>query len=244
MKRYVNRVKDEFAAVNKGGDWKMNATLLYASVVLFLYCYFGSFTFFEKTFAGLPDMGYWRIIYHHCMNFVLFFCLGLMFVRFVLKQPLRCYGLDFRRRRLGLLFILAGIPFAALSGLTSVFDDQLRATYPLIDLREYSTWQFVLGYYVSYFLYYIGWEFLFRGLLLNAGRKKLGIMGAILLTTMVSALIHTCIASFGKPMAETLSAIPGGIIFGYMACKTRSMYPSLMVHAMIGFFTDLFIFFL
>ena len=68
----------------------------------------------------------------------------------------------------------------------------------------------------------------------------MGVVAAILFTTMISALIHTSIASMGKPMIETLSAIPAGIIFGYIAYKTRSMIPPLIIHTLIGFSTDFF----
>ena len=240
MKILIQMIREEFATVNKDSDGKLNLTLLYGSFVLFIYCYFGSYSFFEQTFADVPDLAYWKIIYHHCMNFLLFFCCGLIFIKFVLRRPLRDYGLSFGEKKLSLLFILFAIPFSVLSGVSGAGDEQLRAAYPLVNLHEYGTWQFVLGYYVSYFLYYIGWEFFFRGLLLNASKRKMGVVAAILFTTMISALIHTSIASMGKPMIETLSAIPAGIMFGYIAYKTRSMIPPLIIHTLIGFSTDFF----
>lgn len=243
-KTLVGWIKEEFAMVTEKSDRSLNLSLLFACIMLFVYCYFGSFSFYEKAFAGTPEVGYWRIIYHHCTFFALMFVLGLVFIKLVLRRSPKDYGLAFGHKKLSVILILIGIPMAALSGLTSETDEQLTATYPLIDLNMYRTWQYVLGYYVSYFLYYIGWEFLFRGLLLNASKKAMGVVGAILFTTMISALIHTSIAAFGKPMIETLSAIPAGIIFGYIAHKTQSIYPTLIIHAMIGFFTDWFIFFL
>ena len=241
-KTLMNKISEEFTVINKDSDRGMNLSLLFACIILFVYCYFGSFSFFEKTFAGLADLGYWKIIYHNCMSFVLFFVCGLIFTKFVLKKSPKDVGLALNEKKLSLILMLISIPVAALCGLSCVDDAEMSATYPLVDLNVYGTWNLVLGYYVSYFLYYIGWEYLFRGLLLNASKEKMGVVGAILFTTLISAIIHTSIGAFGKPMIETLSAIPAGVIFGYIAYKTRSIYPTLIIHFLIGLFTDIFIF--
>ena len=98
---------------------------------------------------------------------------------------------------------------------------------------------------LAYILYYIGWEFLFRGLgLFSLTKGGINPLSAILITTLISALIHTSIAGFGKPMIETLSAIFAGGIFGYITYKTKSIYYSLYMHALVGIFTDVFIYLL
>ena len=126
--------------------------------------------------------------------------------------------------------------------LSTTIDNDMSSTYPLIDFHTYSTWWQILVYFVSYVMYYIGWEYLFRGLLLKGTIDTVGPLGAILITTLISALIHTSIGGFGKPMIETLSAIPAGFIFGYISFKTESIYYTLYIHALIGILTDLFIF--
>ena len=238
----VDNIRKELTAINENGDRNLNLSLFFACIILFVYCYFGSFSFFEKTFVNLPDLAYWKIIYHHCMSLALFFCLGIVFTKFVLRKSLKDYGLGLGQKYLSLILVLIAIPISLLCGLTSVSDEQMSATYPLVDLNVYGAGNWVIGYYVSYFLYYVGWEYLFRGLLLNASKGKMGVFGAILFTTLISALIHTSIGAFGKPMIETLSAIPAGIIFGYIAYKTKSIYPTLIIHFLIGLFTDLCIF--
>jgi membrane protease YdiL (CAAX protease family) len=64
---------------------------------------------------------------------------------------------------------------------------------------------------------------------------------AIAVSTMISALIHSSIAGFGKPLAETFSAIPAGIAFGYVAYKTRSVWYGFYLHSLVGFSTDFLI---
>ncbi len=228
------------------GPWNKNVHggLIFATIVIFVYCYFGSFSFFDAHF-DCENSGFFRIIYHNVSAFVLFFVFGLIFVKCILKQKLFDVGLQRGNVKLGL--ILAGIAtiIVPLLGLSTVLDSEMSHTYPLVDLHTYSEWYFVLGYFLSYILYYIGWEFLFRGiLLLNLEKGGLSPLTAILISTMISALIHTSIAGFGKPMIETLSAIGAGAIFGFISWRTKSLYYSLYMHILIGFTTDIFIFLL
>ena len=243
-KSLKTKMKDEFIKINENNDKTFNLAIIYTCIVLFLYCYFGSFSFFEKTFPSINNLQYLKIIYHNTMSFVLFFGGGLLFTKFVQKKQPSNFGLQTGNTKLGVKLVLIALPICAICGLSCVLDGGMCSTYPLINLKVYSSWEFVLGYYSSYFLYYIGWEYLFRGILLNSSKNKLGVLGAILLTTLTSALIHTSIAGFGKPMVETLSAIPAGLIFGYIAHKTKSIYPTLLIHFFVGFFTDIFIFLL
>lgn len=240
-KSIKNKIKNEWQGINNNSDKLFNLSLIFACIILFVYCYFGSFSFFEKTFV-IDNLSYWKIIYHNCMSFVLFFIVGILFTKLILKKSPLQMGLGTGNKKLGAILVLIALPICALCGLSCVLDSGMVNTYPLVDLNVYGKWYFVLGYFVSYLLYYIGWEYLFRGLLLNASKQKLGIVGAILLTTIISALIHTSIAGFGKPMIETLSALPAGLIFGYIAHKTKSIYPTILIHFFVGFFTDMFIF--
>lgn len=229
--------------LKNGADKNFSLSLLFVTIILFVYCYFGSYSFFEKTFPNLQNLDYFKIIYHNIMAFVLFFGLGTIFTKFVLKQNLRDFGLQKGNYKLGIKLCLIAIPVCAICGLSCVLDADMTAMYPLINFSSYSWWQIII-YFASYFLYYVGWEYLFRGILYFCSEQKCGVLGAILVTTLISSLIHTSIAGFGKPMIETLSAIPAGLIFGYVASKTRSINYSLFMHVLVGFCTDIFIFLL
>ena len=236
------KIKNEINYLKENNDRNFSYILIFSCIILFLYCYFGSFSFFEKTFANIENIDFWKIIYHNFMSFLLFFVIGAMFVKFVLKEKLINFGITAGNYKLGLKLILIAIPIAFLCGLSCILDKDMTATYPLINFGIYGEFWQIFLYYLSYFLYYLGWEFLFRGILYFASEKKCGVMGAILISTLISALIHTSIGAFGKPMLETLSAIPAGLIFGYIASKTKSIWPTLIIHFLIGVSTDMCIF--
>jgi len=237
-------IKDELGALKQNSDSVLNKTILFITVVLFIYCYFGSYSFFDKTFQDTPNPEYFRIIYHHVACFVLFFVVGLLYTKLIVKKNPKEMGLGFGDHKTGLVLCAAATVIMPLLGLSCVTDPEMVASYPLVDLHIFGQWYYVLGYFGSYLLYYIGWEYLFRGIGLFGTEGKMGPLGAILFTGMISALIHTSIGGFGKPMLETLSAIPAGLIFGWVAYKTKSIYYSLYMHIVIGFATDLAIFLL
>lgn len=237
-------IKNEINYLKQDSNKNFALALIFACVILFVYCYFGSFSFFEKTFTGINDLDYWKIIYHNSMSFVLFFGFGVLYTKLVMREKLSNFGLRPGNFKLGFKLCLIALPICALCGLSCVLDKGMSSTYPLVDLKTYSAWWQIALYFLSYLLYYIGWEYLFRGLLGFASKEKCGVLCAILVTTLISALIHTSIAGFGKPMIETLSAIPAGLIFGYITLKTDSINYSLTIHFMVGIFTDIFIFLL
>ena len=239
---FKEKFKNEINNLKENSNKNLILSLVFATVVLFLYCYFGSYSFFEKVFPNLENVEFYKIIYHNLMAFVLFFGLGTLFVKFVMKQKLSEFGLGLKNKKFFLIAGAISLVVFPLLGMSTVLDPEMVSTYPLVDFVVYGQWYNILLYFVSYLLYYVGWEFLFRGILFFGSKEKCGVLGAILLTTLISALIHTSIAGFGKPMIETLSAIPAGLIFGYFAHKTDSIYLSLLCHVLIGFFTDIFIF--
>ena len=239
---FKEKFKEEVKNLKENNNKNLILALVFAIVVLFLYCYFGSYSFFESTFPNLKDVQFYKIIYHNLMAFVLFFGFGTIFVKFVMKQNLSQFGLGLKNKKFFLFVGTVSLVVFPLLALSTTLDKGMTATYPLVDFVTYGQWYNILLYFGSYLLYYVGWEFLFRGILFFGSKEKCGVLGAILITTLISALIHTSIAGFGKPMIETLSAIPAGLIFGYFAHKTDSIYLSLLCHVLIGFFTDIFIF--
>lgn len=234
------KIKEKISKLKKNRDYKMIMALLWATIIIFLYTYFGSYSAFERFFPNMINLDFWKIIYHNLMSFVLFFILGLIFSRFVLKNNYKEMGLSFGNYKLGLILCGIGSLLIPLLALSTTLDSAMISTYPLINFKIYYQWYFIFTYFLSYILYYIGWEFIFRSIILFSSKKE-EVWVAIIISTMISALIHTSIAGFGKPMVETLSAIPAGLIFGWINIKTKSIWYSLYMHVLVGILTDLFI---
>jgi membrane protease YdiL (CAAX protease family) len=221
-----------------------------------------------KAAASLPLIGglagdlpgYWA-------RFILsFLLLGLLPAALALafREKPADLGLKLRvpllRRPLFWLLIPAGIAVGAIGAAHSALGSYYPYSQGLIArVREAGLGPF-LGHFTAYFfLYYIPWEFFFRGFLLlpfalaaqrafarnAAGQTGTGlqegggeagaaiIAALVLFQTLPSTLLH-----FGHPMSELLGAVVGGVAFGILAWKTRSIVPGLLIHAAMGLGTD------
>ncbi len=79
----------------------------------------------------------------------------------------------------------------------------------------------------------LGCEFLFRGFLLF-GLLRVAGPNAVLLQAVPFALGH-----LGKPELETMSALFGGVGFGYVAWRTRSFVYPWLIHCFVSIFVVL-----
>lgn len=237
------KINEEIQLLKTDTDQKFNYAIIFLIVALFIYCYFGTFSFFER-YINIQDQEYWKIIYHNFSAFTIFFVLGIIYTKFIMKTSPKDFGLKLGNKKLGGMIILLSTIIIPLLALSTLLDNDMTSTYPLVNFETYSSWWQIGLYFVSYLAYYIGWEYMFRGIAIHSTKDKSSALGAILLTTLISSLIHTSIAGLGKPMIETLSAIPAGLIFGWISYKTDSIYYSLYAHTLIGFLTDIFIFFI
>lgn len=160
-------------------------------------------------------------------------------------QPLEALGkLGFQLGdfRLGLKIILISIPVCALSAFIGSNDPKLKNYYPFSKKACKSPTTFVL-YEASYlFLYYVAWEFAFRGFFLfsiagMAADSKAGILAAILVQTIISTVYH-----LGHPDTEIFSSFIGGIIFGTIAYATKSFLYTIFIHSLLGILNDTLIY--
>jgi membrane protease YdiL (CAAX protease family) len=51
-------------------------------------------------------------------------------------------------------------------------------------------------------------------------------------------MVPYCMLHFGKPMPETLAAICGGIILGFMSLRTRSIWMGTAIHITVAGLMD------
>jgi membrane protease YdiL (CAAX protease family) len=79
------------------------------------------------------------------------------------------------------------------------------------------------------------WEFFFRGFMLFGLKEKLGEV-SILVQMVPFVLLH-----FGKPEIEMVSTIIMGIYFGYVAYRSNSCWPAVLMHIYINITARVFV---
>jgi hypothetical protein len=173
--------------------------------------------------------------------FVLFFLLPLAIV--ILRggpvglSPWSA-GLGLGNWRLGLLLMVALLPFSLLGLFLGLQDPVLREHYPFSKDAMSGPGRFVLYESAYLVLYYLPWEFTFRGVILFSLLALLphtvpGLVVVVMVSTFLSTIYH-----IGHPNSEVLGAFLLGVIAGTITAITGSFLYVLFHHALIGILND------
>ncbi len=219
-------------------DYRSMVILLLVPLVLTVWVYYGKQADFPELFpkiaAGLSIPGS-STIYEYLAAFLLMGLIPFVFAAIFFKRTLKDLGLRPGDWRFGLKSLAILAPLFLLFAYLGSGDAAMQAEYPLAGqvMRHAPSFLIIELFYL---LYYFGWEFLFRGLMIFGLEDRFGAVAVILIQTIPSAIVH-----IGKPAAESFAAIPAGLLFGYLAVRSRSFLYPLFLHAVIGIGTDLFI---
>jgi len=82
--------------------------------------------------------------------------------------------------------------------------------------------------------YMFGWEWFFRGFLLNGLRRAMPVWVAVAIQAALFCGLHV-----GKPIPEVCSSLAGGLLLGVVAIRFRSFLPCFFVHWAISATNDL-----
>jgi len=96
--------------------------------------------------------------------------------------------------------------------------------YPQIREKEWST-SLQRKEYFTWFLYLLGYEWLFRGVFYFSTREVLDFWPALVLNTVVYALVH-----MPKGLKETLWSVPLGILLCIIVERTGVFYAAVIIH--------------
>ncbi len=85
-------------------------------------------------------------------------------------------------------------------------------------------WLRVIFFEICYGVDFFTIELFFRGFLVLAFARYVG------LRAILPIAVFYCTIHFGKPLAECISSLPGGLILGVIVYHTRSIWGGLLVH--------------
>lgn len=217
------------------GDRKLAALFASAGVLLALYVNYGTRDF-AAGFLDVRRGAEPAVLWNYVAMFALFFVAPVLVWRLGFRRPLRDVGLGFGDWRFGLKFVAIAVPLLVvpLVFAGSRMPD-VQSEYPLSRTPDGGP-QILLWLEATYLLYYLGWELFFRGFLILGTRARLGDVGAIGLSMLVTTAIH-----LGKPAGEVWGAVLVGIVFGWLTIRTRSILWPLVLHAVVGILTDVLV---
>jgi len=228
----------------RGGDGAIGLVTFLVGVLI------AAYLFFTNPDDKSPE-GYWLINTGLCL------WAPLVVILLVLKSEPSQFGLTRGDRRLGLkwtgiawgVMVLLLAVAVSIPSLHAQFQQQylygrlsryLSGVGPVfmnqhVNLRALLYYELAMGFYM------FCWEFFFRGFLLFGLQKsRLGPWGAVIVQALLFALLHwSYVPGASKPPAEVLSALPGGLILGVLALRTRSFVYGFLAHWAISLTLDL-----
>ena len=172
--------------------------------------------------------------------FSLFLAVPLVIIGLAAPGPagfLAAVGLRAGRASRGVLLTAVAVPIVLLMSSLASRDPVMKEQYPFSKEACAGLKKFVV-YEACYFvLYYLPWEFLFRGLLFFPLAQAAGLVPALALQTAMSTVYH-----LGHPDSEVFAALAAGFIFGLIAYATGSILYPLVIHALAGIANDSFLY--
>lgn len=207
--------------------------LFYVVLAATVWKYF-AFPHFESP-PMLAD--FWRGAAPLFAALILFGLIPMGIVKWGFREHLADYGLRIGIARRTFRSFLLAVPIIVVIAVLTGHDPAFYTVYPINETIRQQHTQIGVGRFVIhaiiYFGYYFGWEFLFRGFMQHGLSERCGIQTAVLMQTMASAMLH-----YPNPVSEVFGAVIGGLVWGFIACRTRSIISGLGQHALLGIVLD------
>ena len=233
MRALKRRLVDAWQGLGDGLSAEGRTALLLAPALLTFHRYWMLPSDFRRLFSGFktdPLFDLYSYAWWYLGSGVFLCAVPFLIWRIVWKRRFRDFG-----ARLGeptearAVLPVSAVMIAAAVAVSFVPDFQNK--YPL--LKEARTrLELFLVYELLYGVYFFMWEFFFRGWMLRSLKRDFG-AGSIWIQTIPFAVMH-----FGKPLPETLGAVPAGLFLGWVSYQSGSFLYGWLLHWAVAFFMD------
>jgi membrane protease YdiL (CAAX protease family) len=215
-------------------ETKVSDDLDRRSVVIFVAAlfslWFGRFgiRYIPDTTTRLAEMCWWA-----GTQIVSYLIVPMIVVRFIGMKPIdigwKFRGTSSHWKYYAILLVIA-VPFVVVASTTGEFQER----YPLLEIGRGlpDVWADLRIWWIFYVLQFVAVETFFRGFLVLGLAKRFG-QASIFIATIPYLMIH-----FSKPPVEALAAIIGGIVMGYLAYRTKSVWWGIALHVSVAALMD------
>jgi hypothetical protein len=209
--------------------------LLIVTILYTIYRYQGSAYFFLTHFhtplRANRELAF-SVYYQWAMAFILLGVIPMLTVKFGFKEKLSKYGFTLQKPLFILLITLLGIAVITPFVYFGARRPELYSLYPLVKSAGNSPKSF-LESALFYLLYYIGYEFCFRGFLFMGIKDDIGVWQALGVSLIATVMLHVT-----KPQSEMIMSIVIGIAFPIIVSRLGSLIPVILLHAYAGISLD------
>jgi len=154
--------------------------------------------------------------------------ISLLFLPYTLAE----LGLNFENTATSMLWILGLSCIIFPLNINAAKRPQNLAMYPMIRARVWTT-KLILINALATISYLFAYELLFRGILLTTCVDSLGIWPAIAINVALYSAVH-----LPKGPAETIGAIPFGLLICYITLTTGTIWVAVVIHVILSLSND------
>jgi membrane protease YdiL (CAAX protease family) len=164
---------------------------------------------------------YFRLLNETVDAIILYLMLPLFVGKLLLKKKWGNLGFSAGGWKIGLLSSTA-------ASLIAIIIIYFTVKYSHAVAEYYSGTGFNLKLVLETIIYMFAWEFFFRGFLLFGLKEYIGFNKANIIQTLLFFAAH-----WNKPPIEFYSTLITGMVFGYIALKSKSFWPIVVIHTVI-----------
>lgn len=216
---------------------------LFITIACMLKAFYGSADYYAE-FLNMNYKGselLWaKWLYHFQFTFVVFGVGAMAYQKMVEKSPLSAIGIGFGDWKWGLkallILLVLVTPVVYFNAQSEEHQVYYASQFPLAMIFESN--RSVFTWFGMYFLHYLGWEIMFRGLVLFDLKKYNGIIVALFIQALITGLLH-----MGKPAGEAWGAVIGGFLMAFLTLRSKSIVYSLLFHFYLGITNAIFIYY-
>ncbi len=217
-------------------DTLIHLPVLILLIVGFIIYYFTS-EFLKKYFDRLSKTkvpSFYSVIYQRILGFLTFGLIPAALIIILYSKSLADYGLNFNRLHISVVWtFLLGIAIIIANYFFSGKKENLK-NYPQIRLNNWTKDKLLINS-TTWGLYLLGYELMFRGLLLFSFYYAYGTVVAIAVNCVLYSLVH-----IPKGKKETFGAIPLGAILSIITLNTGSLFVAFVFHVIMALSNDYF----
>ena len=169
-----------------------------------------------------------RILAQRAWGVLFLGIIPMMIIHVGLNRPLTDFGLRLQFLQPPPWWIYALIPLIALISYATASKPSNLALYPQIRARTWSNGTVWLNA-ISWVVFLVAYEFLFRGFLLFCSLATLNPFSAIVLNVVLYAFAH-----FYKGPSEVFGSIPIGVVFCYLTLITGNIWCAVAIHSIMA----------
>lgn len=174
---------------------------------------------FPETWRGLMSWGWWFGI-----QGMTGFVIPVLALLVVFKRKPRSIGLGLGDWRFALVVAVLYVPAVVIG--TWFLSDSLafQTKYPHYPPAAIN-WGIFAAYELLFLMYWVGWEYLWRGFVLFGTAHTFGVY-AIFVQAIPFTILH-----LDKPFPESILSLVGGIALGALVWRSQSFWIAVPIHA-------------